>query len=265
MGRKFGLVGSLEMRQVLNLAHQSEEQIETTYGLVPAVVGRHDGAEVVFISRGADGAAAHAIDHRANVAALLSLGVTDVLATAMVGALKPHLDVGRLLLLDQFLDFGRQRHTYYTDQRFRDFDFTHPFCPVLRESLLKAAAEQDVDVEPKGCYVGVEGPRFETSAEVRMYGQLGGDVIGMTVVPECIMAREVGLCYAAVAGVVNPGAGLSASPVLAKDFLIPRRHQMETMLRLFTSVMSQRTKATGHTCGPAAGTQPWDEADPHVR
>jgi 5'-methylthioadenosine phosphorylase len=253
MGRRFGIIGSFEVMDLLKLERPDYRTIETPYGDVQALTGELDGTAVVSISRGEDGLAAHAINHRANVTALLHLGVTDVLATAMVGSLRPALRIGQLLALDQFLDFCRRPHTYYTDSRFRDFDFTFPFCRHIRAILVKAAADQGIDLSDSGCYVGVDGPRFETASEVRMYGQLGGDVIGMTIVPECTMARETGLCYAAVAGVVNAGAGMSTSSLAAANFLEPRRRQVSAILSLIPATAAALNMRPDGVCECAAG------------
>jgi len=86
---------------------------------------------------------------------------------------------------------------------------TDPFCTDLRQGILRASQRAEVTIAPRACYVGVSGPRFETAAEVRMYGQMGGDLIGHTTTTECIMAREAELCFATVAGVITVGAGLS--------------------------------------------------------
>ncbi|MEV6013605.1 MTAP family purine nucleoside phosphorylase, partial [Streptomyces sp. NPDC051976] len=195
---------------------------------------------------------AHSIDFKENMALLAELGVTDVVSTGMVGSLRGSLPVGSVVVLDQFLDFTKHRDwTYFEDTRFGFGDFTEPFCSRLREGLVKACAEAGIPAVPNGCYVGVDGPRFETSAEVRMYGMLGGDVIGMTVLPECVMAREAGLCYATVAGVVNLGAGLAPGPLHAPDFLNTRQAHMERMkdiLRHLSCLLSAPDAAQSCAC-----------------
>src|SRR5262249_36456594 len=113
-------------------------------------------------------------------------------------------------ILDQFIDFTRDRQsTYFTGSEFGHADMTEPYCPTLRAHLIRCAEAIGLTVAPSGCYVCVPGPRFETRAEVRMFAQLGADVVGFTNVTDCVMAREAGLCFATFAGVVNLGAGLS--------------------------------------------------------
>lgn len=253
MGRRLGIIGSIEMSSLFLLEDIQEYHVDTPYGYVRTKLGKVEGIPVVQMSRGSEGLAAHAINHRANIAALLQMDVTDVVSTAMVGTLRTSTPIGELLLLDQFLDFTKRNQwwTYYQDNIFRDFDFTEPFCPHLRSTLLKIAGEQSMELIPRGCYVGVDGPRFETTAEVRMFVQLGGDVIGMTIIPECIMAREAGLCYATLAGVVNLAAGLSTKPVAAKDFFAPGTLHMQkiaAMMIALAKAMAEETSFARKDC-----------------
>ncbi len=231
--RCIGLIGSIEMNGLCILEDTSKSTVETIHGRVEVMTGRLEGTKVVQMTRGSKGLAAHAINHRANISAMIKLGVTDIIATAMVGALHSSIPIGSLFLLDQFLDFTKHtQRVYYEDEKFRDFDFTEPFCSRLRSVLVQIAKDRGIEVIPHACYIGVDGPRFETKAEIQMFAQLGGTVIGMTVVPECIMARQAGLCYEVMAGVVNAGAGLSSKLVWAKDFLEPGSQHMKKMIEM---------------------------------
>ncbi|MES0884530.1 MTAP family purine nucleoside phosphorylase [Roseibium sp. SCP14] len=200
--------------------------MKTEYGEVDVAECRIAGSEFFQISRGKSNLAAHAINHRANIAALKQIGVTHIIGSAMVGSLHTGLGRSDLVLADQFLDFSKRTTVdFFEDQKFRDFDFTNPFSDYLRGTIASAAKELGHSLRRRGCYVGVDGPRFETAAEVRMYAQLGGDIIGMTIIPECTMSKQVGMEYAVIAGVVNPGAGLSPHAIIADQLLDARdRH-----------------------------------------
>lgn len=246
MTRRLAIIGSFELRKSLELAAVGTERVSTPYGTVEVSTY---GADTFALCRGKAGLAAHAVNHRANISALLKLGVTDVIATAMVGALNPDTPIGEMLLLDQFLDFTKRTpERFYTDDGFRDFDFSHPFCNRIRSVLYEEAQVEQMNVRNSGCYVGVDGPRFETAAEVRMYGDLGGDVVGMTIVQECIMARESGLCYAAVAGVVNAGAGLTGKSVVAHDFLEPGEKHVANIAKLVSKSAGEISGGPADTC-----------------
>ncbi|KXA90139.1 5'-methylthioadenosine phosphorylase, partial [candidate division MSBL1 archaeon SCGC-AAA259A05] len=142
---------------------------------------------------------------------LKELGVKRVFASTAAGSLDPDLEPGEFVLLDQFLDFTKSRpSTFYEgEEGVYHVDMTEPYCPDLRNILLETAGELDIPVRPSGTYVCTEGPRFETAAEIQMFRQLSADVVGMTNVPESVLARELEMCYSAISVVTNFAAGIS--------------------------------------------------------
>jgi 5'-methylthioinosine phosphorylase len=190
--------------------------VETGAGIVTVEVGQAGEYELVFLKRSYDrpGVPPHAVKYRANTLALMQLDVRYVLATSIVGSLTSSIAESSFIVVDQFLDFTKRRdHTLFDRHGFAFVDVTDPYCAHMRGLLLEAARDVGVPMRPNGCYVSVDGPRYETRAEIEMYRRLGGDVIGMTNVPEVVMAREAGICYATLAYVSNMGAGLNASPI----------------------------------------------------
>ncbi len=190
------------------------ETVETEYG--PASLTRaalSNDLTLLFLARHGAGHSLppHKINHHANIAALRDLGVDAVFATTAVGSLHPEIAPGDFVILDDFLDFTKGGPvTFYSEPgQVRHTDFVHPYNPALRETLLQTMA---ADIAPRvhkaGTYVCVSGPRYETPAEVRLFGQWGGAVVGMTGAPEAILCREVGLRYAGVALATNYGTGL---------------------------------------------------------
>jgi len=192
--------------------------LETPYGPVRANRTELEGEEVVFVPRhGAEHSVPpHRVNYRGNLAALRSLGIRNALATAAVGSMSEKLPPGSLAILTQFLDFTRGRPSTFfdgADGRVVHVDMTDPYCAHLRGELQTAADARGHLLRPEAVYVCAEGPRFETPAEIRMYRDLGGDLVGMTNVPEVVLAREAGICYAAVAIVTNWAAGVSKEPI----------------------------------------------------
>lgn len=196
------------------------ETVETEYGL--ASLTRADlsgGPELLFLARHGAGHSLppHRINHRANIAALRDLGVDAVFATTAVGSLRPEIAPGDFVVLDDFLDFTKgEVVTFYGEPGgVRHTDFVHPYDPRLREILLQSAGpEIRPRVHPTGTYLCMSGPRYETPAEVRLFGRWGASVVGMTGAPEAVLCREAGLRYAGVALVTNYGTGLlSAAPL----------------------------------------------------
>jgi 5'-methylthioadenosine phosphorylase len=170
--------------------------------------------DIYFLPRHGTGhsVAPHLINYRANILALRQVGVRRVFATSAVGSLDPARVPGSFGLITQFLDFTRARpHTFAdtAEKGVYHIDFTHPYCSELGALLLASAAQMGLPMDPEGCYVCVEGPRYETAAEIRAFRILGGDYVGMTGCPEVMLAREAGLCYASVAIVANLGAGMA--------------------------------------------------------
>ena len=208
----------VELRNLLE--RSSRHNVVTRHGTVPVVTGSLNGDEVVSLIRsGSDTPVVpHKVNYRANMVALKELGVRRIIATSVVGGLNATLLPGAFVLMDQFLDFTRARGvTAYNDDAFRFMDFTEPYCPSIRQAVLASSHRLGQPVAPAGCYVGVDGPRYETAAEVRMYRMLGGDVIGMSNIPEAVFARELEMCYATVGVVANAAAGLTRSKVLIEE------------------------------------------------
>lgn len=192
-----------------------KEQIQQTrYGEVKVLTGKYKGEEMAFIPRhGADHSVApHLINYRANIMALKQMGVNSIIATAAVGSLMLDFKPGEYVLADQFLDFTKMRkNTFFEGGKdgVVHCDMTVPYCPELRSAIMKAGEEKGLTVHNGGTYVCTEGPRFETAAEIEMFKILGGQVIGMTSVPEVCLARELGICYANISIVTNYAAGIS--------------------------------------------------------
>ena len=155
----------------------------------------------------------HQIDHALNMAALRQLGVTHVIGLSAVGSLRADLGAGTVVVLDDFIGHREvpSLQAYPTGLSGPlHAHFTSPFCPTLRRILTNAFGPCD-NCRPTGTYLQTAGPRFETPAEVRLYGTWGADVVGMTAVSEAIAARQSGLCYAGVACVTNFASGIEAS------------------------------------------------------
>ncbi len=190
-----------------------EETVETPYG--PALIYRVEGADedLIFLARHGvkHDTPPHKVNYRANIKALEMLGVKRVLAANAVGSISKEIPPLGLALVSDFLDFTSGRETTFFDggaSGVEHVDMSITYCPTLRKQLLALAPNFDIDLRPEAVYVSTNGPRLESPAEIRMYAQLGGDVVGMTGVPEATLARELDLCYAAVAFSVNWAAGI---------------------------------------------------------
>ena len=213
--------------------------VRTQYGDVSVLVYEAPGGgEFVFLPRHGERHTAppHRVNYRANVLALKLCGVERVIALASVGSLREGLRPGDFVLLDQFIDFTKSRPSTFhdgsddADGGVVHVDVTEPFCPEMRACILGAPRE-GFTLHPTGTYVCAEGPRFETAAEIRMFAALGGDVVGMTLVPEVVLARELGLCYAGLAVVTNYAAGIA--PRVSHEEVLAAMKKIEGVLAAY--------------------------------
>lgn len=216
-----------------DVGSRAQGTIATPWGIARFVEGTLGGVPVVFLPRHGAGhrTPPHRIAHHAHAAALTHLGARAVLATAAVGGLHPGLAPGDLLVPDDLLDLRMAPGpcTFFHTQ-VAHTDFTQPYCPTIRRSLLDTAAQMGMTVHDTGTYVCTSGPRYETPAEVRLFHQWGGTVVGMTGAPEAILCREAGLPYAAAALVTNAGAGWTGEP-LSHDEVVERMNDAMPRLR----------------------------------
>ncbi len=236
---KKAIIGGSSFKEIPELPF-TPSLVDTRFGQVHLFLGEGEAEDIVFLPRhGPDHQfPPHRINYRANIMALKKLGVGRALATFAVGSLCEEHPPGSITVLDQFLDFTSGRAmTFFDggDSGLVHTEVTHPFCPALRAQIVGLAAQHEIQVLPRGTYVCVNGPRFETAAEVRMFTQLGGHVVGMTGVPEISLAREVGIHYVAVGISINWGAGLKGN-IKIDDESPEKIHT--SLLSLFIEVLS---------------------------
>jgi 5'-methylthioadenosine phosphorylase len=207
---EIGVLGGSGLYALLEDARSLE--VDTPYGApsAPVVVGDVRGRPVAFLPRHGRSHEhpPHRIPYRANLWALRSLGVRQVLAPCAVGGLRPELGPGSLVVMDQLVDRTSGRVQTFYDRGAVHVPFADPYCPTGRAVALAAAQAAGWQVTDGGTLVVVEGPRFSTRAESRWFSAQGWSVVGMTGHPEAVLARELALCYTAVALVTDLDAGV---------------------------------------------------------
>ena len=177
----------------------------------------------------------HRVNYRANIAALKTLGATAIFASLAVGSLRREDASGTLVLLDDFLDFTTARDKTFFDDAPVHIDCTQPHCERLRTLLKNAAQELSIDLIDGGIYACTDGPRFESAAEIRAYRTLGADVVGMTGVPEIVLAREANISYCGLAIVTNFAAGVLPQPLTQAEVLDAMREALPRVAKLFSA------------------------------
>lgn len=203
-----GIIGGTGTYDVNSFGASEVVTVTTEYGDVELWKGDYAKEVVYFLPRhGANHERlAYQVQHHANIAAFVKLGVQRIYATVAAGGINPLYEVGDLVLLDQFISFHTTMYTYGK----YSVDMTEPYCSQQRSLLLEGAKSLGYRLHERGNYLSFDGPRYETAGEIRAFAMLGADLVGMTNGPEASLAREMGLCYATIALVTNRAAGLSS-------------------------------------------------------
>jgi 5'-methylthioadenosine phosphorylase len=214
----YAIIGGSGLAKLSALQDTRRQVMRTPYGEPSGAMtfGTLAGREVVFLARHGYGhtIAPHEINYRANIWALKDLHVGGVIAIATVGGVRHDFGPGTLVVPDQIIDYTHSRKSTFfegTDHPVTHVDFTQPYSARMRRLLIDAAATCGEAVADGGTYACTQGPRLETAAEIERIARDGGDLVGMTGMPEAALAREAGLDYAALGVVVNHAAGRGES------------------------------------------------------
>lgn len=220
----FAVIGGTGMTEIEGLEVIHREVVHTPYGepsgqVTHGVIG---GQRIAFLARHGytHNIPPHKVNYRANIWALKSLGVEKVVAIAAVGGITAQMKPETLIIPDQIIDYTYGRnHTFYEEglNSVTHIDFTYPYCENMRQALLQAGKQAGVDLVAGGTYAATQGPRLETAAEIRRLEQDGGDLVGMTAMPEAALAKEAGLNYATCAVVANWAAGKNGADIITLD------------------------------------------------
>jgi 5'-methylthioadenosine phosphorylase len=253
---EIGVFGGSGFYQLLE--HREERRIDTPYGPPSDVLhlGEIGGRRVAFLPR--HGAAhqypAHVVNYRANVWAMWAVGVTRLLGPCAAGSLQPHIRPGDFVICDQFVDRTRGRaDTYYNGPTATHISTADPYCAELRALAIATARELGIPVHERGTVVVIQGPRFSTRAESRWFASQGWEVINMTQYPECVLARELELCYVNISLITDYDVGVEGvvGPATA-DEIVRVFHQNNARLRELLHALIPRIPLTrGCDCGRA--------------
>jgi 5'-methylthioinosine phosphorylase len=208
------IIGGSGLTNYPGIEHARRHVARTPYGEPSGAltIGTIAGHEIIFLARHGNGHTIppHLINYRANLWALHEHGASRVVSVATVGGIGEYFVPGLLAVPEQIIDYTYGREATYSgghDASVVHTDFTEPYSKELRGSLLRSAHEVEVKLHDGGVYACTQGPRLETAAEINRLERDGCDVVGMTGMPEAVLAREIGLKYAVIALVVNPAAG----------------------------------------------------------
>ncbi len=245
-----GIIGGSGLYQVDDIKVLDEIEIRTPYG-EPSdkyIYAEYKGQKVFFLPRHGRGHKfpPHLINYRANIWGFRKLGVDKILSISAVGGINPLLQPGDFVVSDQFIDFTKVRpvtfyegiYTIYDEADYKGdlvdeymkndrvvhIDVTEPFCPEMRRIIFSIMEEKGFRYHKQGTYAATEGPRLETAAEIKAFQRFGADIVGMTLVPEIVLARELAMHFASINVVTNLAAGISKER-LTSDEVIQMMHQ----------------------------------------
>ena len=239
---KIGIIGGSGVDNPDIIDQFEKKNIETKFGKPSdaITIGKIKGIEIAVLARHS---ARHSImpsnvNYRANIWALKELGVTHIIATTACGSLREDYKPGDFVVLDQFFDRTTKREsTLYGKDKVCHIPMAHPFCDYLRDILIKKGEELGLRIHKKGTVVTIEGPRFSSLAESNVWRRLGFDVVNMTTVPECVLAREAGIHYAAIAMITDYDCWKLDDEVSVQKVMDTMKKNKERVLQLIKEVI----------------------------
>ena len=252
---EIGIFGGTGIYDSGILENASEIIIDTPFGKPSdsITVGIFKGRKIAFLPRHGKKHTIppHLINYKANIWAFKELGITRIIAPSAVGSLKEEIEPGHFALPTQFLDFTKSRNGSFSENgRVIHISVADPFCPELQSSILKVTKEQNLHIHKDCTYVCIEGPRFSTKAESKFYRTTGAGIIGMTLVPECQLAREAQMCYASISTVTDYDVW-AEKPVTAKEVLHTLSKNVERTKKVLIDLISQIPKTRSCSCAKA--------------
>jgi 5'-methylthioadenosine phosphorylase len=255
MQAEIGIIGGTGLNDPELFKNAKEVTLETPYG-VPSdaiTIAELESRRVAFLPRHGKKHTIRPTDvnSRANIFAMKKLGVQAILASSTVGSLKEEFKPGDVVFVDQFIDrTTRREQSFYAENKVCHISVAEPMCPELRRILISAAKKLKINAHGSGTYVCIEGPRFSTKAESKLYRTWGADVVGMTLVPECVLAREAEICYASVAMVTDYDVWKD-HPVCVDDIVKTMRANIENVKRTIVETVEKIPRERSCECKSA--------------
>lgn len=252
---RIGIIGGTGVVDIESFELVEKRDIITPYGRTSAPISIFDtkGVKIAFLPRHGEGhrIPPHKVNYRANIWALKEIGVERILAPHAVGSLKEEFKPGMLVFPDQFIDFTKKRdYTFYDGPKVVHIGTAQPFCPELRKLLMENAEKLGFEFSKKGTYICIEGPRFSTKAESFMFRNFA-DIIGMTLVPEAQLARELEICYVSISMVTDYDVWKEQEEVSTELVLETMRRNVDKTKKLIERVIPQIPEKRTCICSKA--------------
>ncbi len=239
-----GIIGGTGVYDPDILEDAKQIKVYTPFGPTSDLItiGFLKGIKIAFIPRHGSSHTIppHKVNNRANIWALKEMGVTRIISTCATGSLQGNYKPGDIVIVDQFVDWGKTVETFYEGGKFYHVSLADPFCPELRKTLIETAKELGISVHEKGTYLRISGPQFSTRAASKMYRNFA-DLIGMTGVPEAILSRELGICHAIVSTITDFDVW-SERPVSFEDIKSTMAKNVDNVKKIIEAVTTKIPK-----------------------
>lgn len=252
---EIGIIGGSGIYESGIIEDVEEVKVYTPYGRPSDLisVGHYKNRKIAFLPRHGrkHQIPPHKLPFRANIWAFKELGVERIISASAVGSLQEDFKPSEFVVLDQFIDRTKDRgDTFYDGGQVCHISTADPFCPELRETFIKSAKEMKLPFHERGTYVCIQGPRFSTRAESKLFRSWGANVIGMTLFPEVALAREVGMCYASVAMITDYDVW-AEKPVTAREVIRTMTQNVANFRRLLMETIPKIPKERRCPCKEA--------------
>ena len=255
-----GIIGGSGLYDIEGIKILDRVELNTPFGKPSDeyIVAEVKGKKAVFLPRHGKGHKypPHLINYRANIWGFRKLGVNRILSISAVGGINPLLKPGDLVLSSQFIDFTKKRDItfyegvfskdddtenndlvkeYLNEKRVVHIDMTKPFCSAMTKTLEDVLKKEGFNYLKNATYMATEGPRLETSAEIKAFQKLGADIVGMTLVPEIVLARELNIHFVSLSVITNPAAGIKGERLTSKEVIDMMHRKNEEIKQIILS------------------------------
>jgi 5'-methylthioadenosine phosphorylase len=252
----WGVVSGSGLYDIPGLQITDSLKVDTPYGEPSDSfrIGLLSNKEIAFLPRhGTEHTIQpHKINYRANLWGFRELGVKRILSIGASGGISGHMKPGTIAVLDQLIDLTNDRQsTFYDKDEVVHIDFSEPFCPDLRAHLIRSAEQAGLAVTETGTYACMNGPRLETAAEIRALSLMGADMVGMTGMPEAVLARELEICFGGISVITNLAAGITGQRLSTSEVIDTMKSSTGKVTAILVNFFGSELPEAACSCGEA--------------
>ena len=256
MRAEIGIIGGTGIYSEDMLKDSKTASIRTPYGKPSSKIrtGNFKGRKVAFLFRHGEkhSIPPHKVNSQANIHAVKELGVERIIGIAAVGSLREEMKPGDIVIPDQFIDLTKQRvSTFFDGPKVAHVSMADPFCEEMRDLVKKTIEDLKVRFHGKGTYLCIEGPRFSTRAESNLWRIMKSDIVGMTLFPEVVLAREKEICYLSLASVTDYDCWRGEGAVSAEEVIKTMKKSTDNIKKILENFIAKIPKERTCTCGKA--------------